>query len=229
MLVTLAIRKGICARIFTLIRQCILAGLVAIIIGGASAAVLYAAMPKTMMTAWDSLLGRHPSTTVSAMPTATISRPPATLLFQQFNDVMTSTQAQPIDTQSGLRLIISHLSINAPILERGIQNGGLVVAPGNVATHFTFSAYPGASGNSILYAHEGALFRHLDMLSVHDTIVIQTPAGTVAFQVRELRIVAPTNLSVLDSGTAAELTLITCYPYGVDSSRLVVIADKVHV
>jgi len=40
MLVTLAIRKGICARIFTLIRQCILAGLVAIIIGGASAAVL---------------------------------------------------------------------------------------------------------------------------------------------------------------------------------------------
>lgn len=132
-----------------------------------------------------------------------------------------------MDAHTGLRLIITKLGINAPIVERGVQDGWMVVAPGATVTHFVYSAYPGALGNTILYSHSGTEFRHLDSLAVHDTIVVQTPNGSVQFRVRELRIVSPTSLSVLDATPTAVLTILTCYPFGVDSSRLVVIADLV--
>ncbi len=147
--------------------------------------------------------------------------------FQQFDQSLTSYQAQPIDDQTGLRLIITRLGINAPIVERGIVQGWMVVAPGDDVTHFVYSAYPGAVGNTLLYAHAGTVFRHLDTLAVHDPIMIQTPSGSLQFRVRELRIVAPDDLSVLDSTSTPVLTMLTCYPFGVDSSRLVVIADLV--
>lgn len=148
-------------------------------------------------------------------------------LFQRFNASITSYQAQPMDAQTKLRLVIPKLHVNAPILERGVVDGWMVVAPGEAVTHFIYSAYPGAVGNSVLYSHAGTMFRHLDSLGVRDTIVVQTPNGTSAYRVRELRIVAPDALAVLDNTTTATLTLLTCYPFGVDSSRLVVIADLV--
>jgi sortase A len=161
------------------------------------------------------------NSTPKALPNA------AAALFQQFNQSLTSYQAQPIDDQTGLRLIITKLGVNAPIVERGVVQGWMVVAPGDDVTHFTYSAYPGAVGNATLYAHAGTVFRHLDALAVHDLIVVQTPNGSLQFRVRELRIVAPTDLSVLDPTTTPVLTMMTCYPFGVDSSRLVVIADLV--
>jgi LPXTG-site transpeptidase (sortase) family protein len=157
--------------------------------------------------------GGKPSSTVNAL--------------QQFNAAITSYQAQPMDAHTGLRLIIPRLHINAPIVERGLVSGWMVVAPGDVVTHFIYSAYPGAAGNAILYSHAGTVFRHLDSLAIGDTIVVQTPQGSAQFRVRELRIVAPTDLSVLDTTQTATLTLLTCYPFMVDSSRLVVIADLI--
>ncbi len=159
--------------------------------------------------------------TPGAEPTST------TTMLQQFNAAITSYQAQPMDARTGLRLIIPRLHINAPIVERGLVGGWMVVAPGDAVTHFIYSAYPGAAGNAILYSHAGTVFRHLDSIAVGDTILVQTPQGSAQFRVRELRIVAPTDLSVLDTTQRATLTLLTCYPFMVDSSRLVVIADLV--
>ncbi len=147
--------------------------------------------------------------------------------LQQFNNSITSYQSQPVDATSGLRLIIPKIGINAPIVERGLVQGVMVVAPGDAITHFIYSAYPGAVGNAILYSHAGTEFRHLDSLAIGDTIVVQTPHGAETFRVRELRIVAPTSLGVLDATQSPVLTLLTCYPFGVDSSRLAVIADYV--
>lgn len=159
--------------------------------------------------------------TPGAEPTSTST------MLQQFNAAITSYQAQPMDAHTGLRLVIPRLHINAPIVERGLVGGWMVVAPGDAVTHFIYSAYPGAAGNAILYSHAGTVFRHLDSIAVGDTILVQTPQGSAQFRVRELRIVAPTDLSVLDTTQTATLTLLTCYPFMVDSSRLVVIADLV--
>ncbi len=175
-------------------------------------------------------LGRPPSggsAGASGTGTATpVPNSPAAM-FQQFNASITSYAAQPMDAHTKLRLIIPKIHVNAPIVERGLVDGWMVVAPGENVTHFIYSAYPGAVGNSVLYSHAGTMFRHLDSLGVHDTIVVQTASGTSAYRVRELRIVAPDALAVLDNTTTATLTLLTCYPFGVDSARLVVIADLV--
>lgn len=173
-------------------------------------------------------LGKHHAATAMVAPTSTpvSGSPTTTSLLQQFDSTLTSTQAQPLDDLSGMRLIIPTIGVNAPIVERGVVQGWMVVAPGYTVTHFAYSAYPGAPGNAVMYSHDGTAFRHLDKLQVGDTMLVQTPSGATTFRVRELRIIAPDALSVLDATPTAVLTLLTCYPYGVDTMRLVVIADR---
>jgi LPXTG-site transpeptidase (sortase) family protein len=161
----------------------------------------------------------------SATPTPDATPSDTAATFQLFNQTTTSYQQQSTDITANMRLIVSKMKVNAPVVERGIQQGWMVVAPGNVVTHFVYSAYPGAIGNTILYAHDNTTFRHLDSLAVSDTIMVQTPNGALQYRVREIRIIAPTDLSVLDPTATSVLTLLTCYPFGVDTSRLVVIAD----
>jgi len=209
-------------------RSLLVVALVALLFGGGMGFLLYRMVPDGLAR-WEMVVHHtSPTATVSATPNAAAVPGNADNSWQQFNAAITSYQTQPIDAHTGLRLIIQKLHVNAPIVERGLVQGWMVVAPGNAVTHFIYSAYPGAIGNAILYSHDGTVFRHLDMLTVHDTIIIQAPNGIQQFAVRELRIVAPEDLAVLDATQTATLTLLTCYPYGVDSSRLVVLADLVH-
>lgn len=201
-------------------------GVIAVLIGALSGGAVFHFDPRIVSKLPLSHMGAGHHTT-AAVPPGTVTASAATkALFQQFDTTLNSYQTQPIDAQSGMRLIIPRIKVNAPIVERGLVQGWMVVAPGYAVTHFTFSAYPGAPGNAVLYSHDGTAFRHLDSLSVGDTILVQTPGGTAAFQVRELRVVSPDTVSVLDATQTAVLTLLTCYPYGVDTSRLVVIADR---
>lgn len=190
------------------------------------------ALARVNPRALAQLMGRaQPQAAATGTPqagstaTAVPDSPAATL--QQFNAAITSYQAQPIDALTQMRLIIPKIHVNVPIVERGLAQGWMVVAPGEEVTHFIYSAYPGAVGNAVMYSHAGTVFRHLDSLAVGDTIVVQTSHGMSQFRIRELQIVAPTDLSVIDSTQTAVLTLLTCYPFGVDSSRLAVIADLV--
>jgi hypothetical protein len=156
-----------------------------ILIGALGGFALYLAAPAGLAHALAALhstptavargSAKEPGTTNVTPRTA----PNATAaMFQQFDQSLTSYQAQPIDDQTGLRLIITKLGINAPIVERGIVQGWMVVAPGNDVTHFIYSAYPGAVGNTTLYAHAGTVFRHLDALAVHDPIVCANCASS---------------------------------------------------
>ncbi len=199
--------------------------IIAIVVGGIGGFLLYRYSPQ--LTA---ILHQH-SVSKQASPTPLV---PANqqvqslgTLLQSFNSSMTSYDAQPQDQTPTLRLIISKIGVNVPIVERGLKQGWMIVAPGEVVTHFVYSAYPGSSGNTILYSHANEAFQHLDKLSIHDTIVVQTPNGNVAYRIREIRIVDPSDLSVLNPTDSSVLTLLTCYPFGVDSTRFVVIADQV--
>ena len=195
--------------------------------------VLYLAAPRLGFTSGRLALsqprmGQHPpAVTSTGSPTPGAAAADQTALLQQFASALTSSDAQPLDIQSGLRLIIPSIKVNAPIVERGVVGGVMVVAPGNNVTHFAYSAYPGAPGNAVLYSHDGTVFRHLDKLAVGDTMLVQTPGGAAQFRVRELRIVSPDSVGILDTTSTAVLTLLTCFPYGVDTARLVVIADRV--
>lgn len=122
---------------------------------------------------------------------------------------------------------IPNISVQAPIEERGTDNGKLVVAPGYTVTHYMFSAFPGTSGNTIIYGHddiEGQVFRNLGNLSPGQPIYINLANTQLTFHIQGIKVVSPNDTSVLAQTTTPTLTLITCTPYWVDTQRIVVTA-----
>ncbi len=94
--------------------------------------------------------------------------------------------------------------------------------------HHVGSANPGERGNMVLSAHNdvyGEIFRHLDKLQPGDIIIVSTTTKDFTYAVQERQFVSPDAMWVLDSsGDERRLTLISCYPYQVDTQRIVVFA-----
>jgi sortase A len=123
------------------------------------------------------------------------------------------------------RIEIPRLGIDAPVRE-GAHDDTLRVAVG----HIGGTARPGQGGNAGLAAHRNTFFRPLRDVKVGDTVVVTTDAGSFTYRVDGLRIVDPTEVSVLDPTPAETLTLVTCYPFdwvGEAPQRLIVRAVRV--
>jgi sortase A len=94
--------------------------------------------------------------------------------------------------------------------------------------HHIGSANPGSTGNVVLSAHNdifGELFRDLDRLQPGDTVFLYTATQKFTYRVAQIRIVEPTDISVLSSSARPILTLVSCYPYMIDNQRIVVTAE----
>jgi len=92
------------------------------------------------------------------------------------------------------------------------------------------TANPGEVGNVVLSAHNdifGELFRYLDRLKPGDEIILSTGALDFVYRVTGTRIVEPTEVSVMEPTARATVTLISCYPYLIDSERIVVFGELV--
>lgn len=90
------------------------------------------------------------------------------------------------------------------------------------------SANPGETGNLVMSAHNdifGELFRHLDRLQPGDEIIISTASREYVYRVTGMRVVEPTEVSVMKPTDEPTATLISCYPYLVDNKRIVVFAE----
>lgn len=89
----------------------------------------------------------------------------------------------------------------------------------------------GAPGNSVLSGHRttyGAPFNRLDELDLGDHIVVSVPGRADAvYEVRDVFIVAPTEVGVAASTSGSRLTLTTCHPKGSARERLIVQAEQV--
>lgn len=85
-------------------------------------------------------------------------------------------------------------------------------------------------GNLVLAAHNdiyGEIFRDLDQLAPGDEIYVRTETEVFTYIVRETIIVEPTEVWVMRTVPGeAFVTLISCYPYGVNDKRIVVFADR---
>jgi sortase A len=95
--------------------------------------------------------------------------------------------------------------------------------------HLPDTPKPWESGNSAVAAHRDGLFRPLKNIKVGDDLRMRTAHGEFTYRVRELKIVMPQDLSVLESTDTDTLTLITCYPFnyvGSAPKRFVVQATR---
>lgn len=79
--------------------------------------------------------------------------------------------------------------------------------------HVPGTPLPGEAGNVALAAHRDTIFRPLRNIKAGDLIDFRTATEVIQYRVRSTTIVAPSDVSVLDSRGRNELTLITCYPF----------------
>jgi sortase A len=75
------------------------------------------------------------------------------------------------------------------------------------------TAMPGEDGNVGLAGHRDGYFRGLKDLKLGDTIEVQSVGRTLRYRVTALKIVEPTDVSVLDPTDEPSVTLVTCYPF----------------
>lgn len=93
--------------------------------------------------------------------------------------------------------------------------------------HHLGSANPGELGNMVLAGHDdvfGSVFKDLYSLQPGNEIIVTTQVGSYTYIMQGHDIVDATDISVMDNSRrdAKRITLITCYPYQVDTRRYVV-------
>jgi sortase A len=123
------------------------------------------------------------------------------------------------------RIKIPRLGLSAVILE-GTKSRTLRLGVG----HIKGTAIPGRQGNSAIAGHRDIFFRSLKEIRADDEIQLETEDGSTRYLVDWARVVAPEDISVLDSTSESALTLVTCYPFyfiGAAPKRFVVRAHKV--
>lgn len=126
--------------------------------------------------------------------------------------------------------------IDIPIIEcslpiyHGTDEAILQVAVG----HIEGSSLPvgGAGSHCVMSGHRGLpsakLFTDLDKLVEGDTFMIHTLDATLTYEVDQIRIVEPTDLSDLQIEEGKDYcTLVTCTPYGINTHRLLVRGHRI--
>jgi sortase A len=132
----------------------------------------------------------------------------------------------PIPTpgpEAPTRIVIPAIEVDALVVE-GDTWEQLKLGVG----HHLNTADPGERGNMVLSAHDdiyGEIFRYLDDLELGDEVIVYAGEQPYRYVVRAKQIVDPTEVSVLAPATKPVTTLISCYPYMVDTHRIVVIAE----
>ena len=89
------------------------------------------------------------------------------------------------------------------------------------------TSFPGVPGTTAIAGHRTtylAPFRHIDELRRGEPIVLDMPYARFTYQVVDLRVVLPTDVSVLDPVGYSRLVLSACTPLFSASHRLIVFA-----
>ena len=128
------------------------------------------------------------------------------------------------DTWPVAKLLVPGHSIEQIILA-GDSGNSLAFGPG-----YSFSsARPNTAGTTMISAHRDTHFSFLKELKLNDTIYIETPDKTFAYQVYMLQIVDSKLVSLQPNLDKPTLVLVTCYPFNTvtpgGSSRYLVYAN----
>lgn len=137
--------------------------------------------------------------------------------------IVQSLASVPIPTpgpQQAIRIQIPSIGVDAPV----VQGDGEEQLKKGVGQHI-WGANPGEDGNLILSAHNdiyGEIFRYLDDLKAGDEIVVYSIHQAFTYIVSRTDVVDPLDIEVLESSQKPLVTLISCYPYMVDTQRYIV-------
>lgn len=123
-------------------------------------------------------------------------------------------------------LRIPIIESESPVRE-GVSDGVLADSLG----HEPGTAYIGEIGNCVMAGHRnysfGKFFNRLNEVEIGDNIYVDTKDATYKYEVYDIIVVEPDDLSVLDNTDEEIITLYTCTPVVIGTHRLVVKAKRV--
>ena len=119
---------------------------------------------------------------------------------------------------------IPTIGVSLPIYH-GTDEGVLQIAVGHI--EWTSLPVGGESSHCVISGHRGLpsakLFTNLDKLVVGDTFLFRVLDETLTYEVDQILIVEPQEVSALTIREGEDLcTLVTCTPYGINTHRLLV-------
>jgi sortase A len=138
--------------------------------------------------------------------------------------LVNSYKPPPIPTpgpEHAVRIVIPAINVDHPI----VQGDTYEQLKKGVGQHIG-SANPGEAGNMVLTAHNdiyGEIFRRLDELQPGDEITVYTLSRQYVYAVQFRRVVDPWEVSVMAPTRTPTITLVSCYPYLLDTERIVII------
>lgn len=185
----------------------------------------------------------EPAANLTPVPTIELPRPLPVLANTGLGTGVQSLPVQ-VDTSPPARLVIPSVKIDTkvvPVSWRMLPApGGATKSEWQVADyavgHHQGSANPGQPGNVVMSGHvdyKGQVFKDLNRVNKGDEVTVFTEKGQYIYVVTDLKIVKEEGVSAEQKRLNAmymnptpdqTLTMITCWPYGVDDHRLIVIA-----
>jgi len=152
----------------------------------------------------------------------------SSLLAAEAESNPTRTESPGIASRQGSAL--GRIEIGAIGLETMIMEGTDAKTLRRAVGHISGTPLPGQQGNVAIAGHRDTFFRALRNIREDDEITLTTVAGLYRYRVNSIKVVEPDDMAVLDNSDAANLTLVTCYPFyfvGPAPKRFIVRAHKV--
>lgn len=125
-------------------------------------------------------------------------------------------------------LVIPRMKLQQEIYEGGewVLNKGVWHTPN--------TGSPDSGSNMVLSGHRftyggPAVFYHMDKVRKGDKIVIYWQKQKHEYEVKEIKVVPPTAVDILEQSKEAKLTIYTCTPLWSAANRLVVVAEPMGV
>jgi LPXTG-site transpeptidase (sortase) family protein len=146
--------------------------------------------------------------------------------------------------EKNMTLSISNIGINNVNITPNVDSFNTNVynsALKNGLAHFKGTPLPGDGGNSFIYGHSAVesffsrhqddpetIFSKLENAELSDTIEITKDGFTYRYNVIKQTIIEPDEFDVISGKPGKEtVTLMTCWPLGVGSKRLIVIGERI--
>lgn len=172
---------------------------------------------------------------IEVRTTPTPTSTPAPVIEVPLKPLLTATATPaPLPPK---RITIPSIEVDARVVPvtTVYDDGKLVWATASHAVgHQEGSANPGEPSNVVMSGHissplkgEGSVFKRLPQLKLEAEVVLYTEKKVYRYRVVETRVIKPEQTEVMDPTPYPILTLITCVPDWVYTSRLIVICEPV--
>ena len=187
------------------------------------------------------------TTPATAVPTIAVKSAIANLTGGGVGNIFGVVNKVPVevDISPPVRLHLPGVGIDTEVVPVGwdmipAPNGDGMRAEWQVADfavgHHKGSANPGQPGNVVLSGHvdyKGEVFRELHKSTKGDEVIMYTEKGQYLYVITDIVLVKEVgvseeqkrrNAAYMNPTPDLTLTMITCWPYGIDDHRLIVIA-----